>query len=389
MRILIIHNYYQHRGGEDTVVQQEAEELSKNNLVKIVTTNNKRGFEGLLQFLLYPINILETKRIMKEVVAFRPDIVHIHNLHYALGPWIVRALKKKGIPVVMTLHNFRLVCPSATLFFRERLFTKSLTEDFPWTAVKNKVLDNSLLKTFITAFVYWWHKKMDTWKQVDQFLVLSDFSKNLLIHSKLGLASPHFSVKPNFASLNTIHDKTFGDFFLYIGRLSSEKGILQLLNAIAKTNHRLKIFGTGPLQKDVIRLSQQHNNIEFLGFHPVDTLRENLVKASALIVPSVCYEGMPMTILEAYAMGTPVLSSNIGILKEMVVPLHTGLHFDPYSSLDIQKTLNQWVNLDIDKKVVLSKNCIATYREKYTATKNIDLLQKIYRKAIDHNAQQQ
>lgn len=389
MRILLIHNYYQHHGGEDTVVQQEAEELSKSNPIKTITTKNSKGLKGLCQFFLYPFNIWKAKQIMKDVLAFKPDIVHIHNIHYALGPWIILALKKKGIPVVMTLHNFRLICPSATLFFKDQLFTNSLKEDFPWTAVKDKVLDNSFIKTFVTAFVYWWHKKIGTWSQIDQFLVLSDFAKNIFIQSKLGLAENHFAVKPNFATVNSHHEKKFENFFLYIGRLSAEKGILQLLDAITKTNHRLKIFGTGPLEKEVLHIVQDHPNIEFLGFQSQDILRQNMEKASALLVPSVCYEGMPMTILEAYGLGTPVLSSNIGILQEMVVPLHTGLHFDPYSPESIRETLAQWIDLSIHDKAIISKNCVKIYTEKYTATKNMDLLLEIYKTAIDQKANKQ
>ncbi|SKB44903.1 Glycosyltransferase involved in cell wall bisynthesis [Sphingobacterium nematocida] len=389
MRILLIHNFYQHRGGEDTVVQQEAEQLSKGNLIKTITTKNSTGLKGLCQFLLYPFNIWKAKQIMKDVLAFKPDIVHIHNVHYALGPWIIHTLKKKGIPVVMTLHNFRLICPSATLFLKDRLFTNSLNEDFPWTAVKDKVLDNSFIKTFVTAFVYWWHKKIGTWSQIDQFLVLSEFSKNIFIQSKLGLTENYFVVKPNFATVNQLNEKKFENFFLYIGRLSPEKGILQLLEAVTKTSYPLKIFGTGPLEKEVVQIVQDHPNIEFLGFQSSDILRQNMEKASALVVPSVCYEGMPMTILEAYGLGTPVLSSNIGILQEMVVPLYTGLHFDPYSSNSIQETLTQWIDLSSQEKEIMSKNCITIYTEKYTATKNIDLLLKIYKTAIDHNANKQ
>lgn len=385
MRILLIHNFYQHKGGEDTVVQQEAAQLKLDNQVKVVTTKNRRGLKGVWQFLCYPFNYFKATQILKEIQDFRPDIVHIHNIHYAIGPWIVRLLKKKNIPVVMTLHNFRIICPSATLFFRDRLFTKSLNENFPWTAVKKKVLDNSLLKTFITAFVYWWHKKIGTWYQMDQFIVLSDFSKRLLSQSKLGLDPTYFSVKPNFAIVDAPDSKIFQDFFIYIGRLSAEKGILQLLQAVSKTKYQLKVFGTGPLEKEVIQLARQNSNILFMGFQHHEILNENLSRASALIVPSVCYEGMPMTILEAYGLGTPVLSSAIGILQEMIVPLYTGLHFDPYSSRSIQDTLEQWQNLSLDDKKAISKHCINTYTEKYTAIKNINLLHEIYKKAIDNN----
>src|SRR5690606_38472820 len=122
----------------------------------------KKGIKGLLQFLLYPWNIFATKRVMKRVEAFRPDIVHIHNMHYAIGPLLCRALYKRNFPTVLTLHNYRLLDPSATLFHNNKVFTDSIRDEFPWKSVYRKVLDNSLIKTFWTAFTYYIHKKMGT-----------------------------------------------------------------------------------------------------------------------------------------------------------------------------------------------------------------------------------
>src|SRR5690606_32986580 len=116
MRILVIHNFYQHAGGEDTVFQQEVEELKKVHTVETLTFQNKKGWRGALQFMAYPWNIRAMRIVKKYVKTFQPDIVHIHNTHYATGPAIIRTIKKQQIPVVMTLHNFRLLCPSATLF---------------------------------------------------------------------------------------------------------------------------------------------------------------------------------------------------------------------------------------------------------------------------------
>src|SRR5690606_38191661 len=129
------------------------------------------------QFLSYPFNFSTATKISKAVQAFGPDIIHIHNLHYAIGPWVIRAIDKLKIPIVMTLHNYRLLCQSASLFHKGRIFTKSLQEHFPWTAVRKRVLDNSLLKTFITAFTYWFHRKIGTWDKISRFIVLSDFAK--------------------------------------------------------------------------------------------------------------------------------------------------------------------------------------------------------------------
>ncbi|MCI0921626.1 glycosyltransferase family 4 protein [Sphingobacterium rhinopitheci] len=387
MRILVLHNYYQHSGGEDTVVQQEYNELSKQgHQVKIISEKNKKGLQGLLQFALYPLNIIISKRLTNEIDLFNPDIIHVHNLHYGIGPFLIRKLKKKGYPIVMTLHNFRLICPSATLFYNGSVHTESIKEDFPWTAVKNKALDHSLVKTFITAYTYWIHKKINTWQLVDRYFTFSNFSKAIFNESSLGVDPNKFTVKPNFVNSTIAStEKVFRDYYIYIGRLSEEKGIIQLLEAISKTDYRIKIFGTGPLEKQVQDYADINSNIEYLGFQNKEILQKEINSANALIVPSVCYEGMPMTIIEAFAMGTPIICSNIGILKQMVVPLYTGIQFDPYNRASIISALDTWSNMDIHTKELISKNCINEFQNKYTAKIYISLIEEVYQQLIKEN----
>lgn len=386
MRILILHNFYQHLGGEDTVVQQEADELiNRGHQVKIVTTKNKKGIKGLQQFALYPFNVLSTRSLVKEIELFNPQVIHIHNLHYAIGPLIIQKLKNKGYPIVMTLHNFRLICPSATLYYNGKLHLESVYENFPWTAVRNKALDYSVLKTFITAYTYWIHKKLNTWNMVDRYFTFSQFSKGIFSQSTLPTDSEKFIVKPNFSNATANKVKTFNDYYVYIGRLSEEKGIIPLLEAIAKTTYKIKVFGTGPQEKEVQDLANTNSNIEYLGFQNKEVLHNEINTANALIVPSVCFEGMPMSIIEAFSMGTPVLCSNIGILKQMVVPLFTGIQFDPYNSTSIITALDDWSNMDVQQKELISKNCINEFLNKYTAEKNISALEEVYQQLIKEN----
>jgi len=377
MRIFIIHNFYQHAGGEDAVFQQEVHALSEEHQVETFTCQNKKGFKGIQQYLSYPFNIREAKKIAQRVAVFKPDVVHIHNLHYGLGPWLIRQIYKLGVPVVMTLHNYRLLCPSATLFFAGQLFRASLQENFPWTAVKNKVLDHSFLKTFLTGFTYWWHRRLGTWNQVARYIVLSDFAKNNFVQSTFPVPAERFTVRPNAVDVERSQQERTHTF-IYIGRLSEEKGIIPLLQAIADTSFTLKVFGTGPQQALVEELQAQYTNIEYMGFHSQERLRKELETATALIVPSVCYEGMPMSILEAFAKGTPVVASNIGILQEMVVPLFTGLSFDPYQKESIKRALAEWIALSQAQKEEIGNNCRQVYEKNYTVAQNMHRLMAIY-----------
>ncbi|GHE43437.1 glycosyltransferase family 4 protein [Sphingobacterium griseoflavum] len=384
MRIFVIHNFYQHAGGEDQVFEQEVRELSKENDVQVYTCSNVKGLRGFMQYLSYPTNLLEAKHILKEVQAFSPDVVHIHNLHYGIGPWVVRRLRRAGIPVLMTLHNFRLLCPSASLFASGKIFTESLQEDFPWTAIKKGVLDHSILKTFLTGFTYWVHRKLGTWKGVNRYVVLSDFAKRLFQSSSFPVQQDRFVVRPNSIDLHPI-DVQKNDRLLYIGRLAEEKGIVPLVEALVGMHVPLDIYGAGPQLEHVLQLIENHPQIRYMGYQSGEVLTSAIAAADALVVPSVCYEGMPMTIIEAFAQGTPVIASAIGILKEMVVPLYTGMHVDPFQKEDIQHKIRQWRTLDPVQKTLIGQNCKREYEAHYTMEKNMQRLVSIYQEAIAEN----
>ncbi|KGE13894.1 glycosyltransferase family 4 protein [Sphingobacterium deserti] len=377
MRIFVIHNFYQHAGGEDQVFAQEVSELSKSHDVMTYTVKNVKGLKGLVQFLSYAWNFQESQKIVARVDGFQPDVVHIHNLHYSIGPLIIRQLKRRGFPVVMTLHNFRLLCPSASLFVEGAIFTDSLRQDFPWTAVRKRALDHSLAKTFLTAFVYWLHRKLGTWAKVDRYIVLSDFAKKMFSDSTFPVDTGQFVVRPNSIELHPTGADKNGRL-VYIGRLSAEKGIVPLLKALSETDISLDIYGTGPQLDLVKQLIASHPHIQYKGYQSQDVLTKAIAEADALVVPSVCYEGMPMTIIEAFAQGTAVIASDIGILKEMVLPLYTGMHFNPFRKQDIQRCISEWKELNTDKKDEIRINCRNEYAQHYTLAKNMERLLAIY-----------
>src|SRR5690606_10534257 len=170
MRILVIHNFYQHPGGEDVVFEQERALLGATEDVFSLTFTNHKGLRGAWQTLWSPWNIWAGKCVKQAVRRHRPDVIHIHNLHYAVGPVAIRIAKRMGVPVVMTLHNYRLICPSATLFSHGKLFTDSLHTQFPWRAIGWGVHSHSRFKTFWLAWTTWLHKKLGTWKLVDRYI---------------------------------------------------------------------------------------------------------------------------------------------------------------------------------------------------------------------------
>ena len=383
MRILIIHTYYQSPGGEDTVFQQETSLLAQDHQVQTLTFQNRKGWRGALQTIGSIWNIAAANRLKKTIREFRPDVVHIHNTHYACGPIMIRTLEKLGIPQVMTLHNFRLLCPSATLYHHNHLFLDSLNEAFPWTAIKERAFNDSAIKTFILAFNYWFHRKVGTWKKVNRYINLSTFAQKIFVDSILRLPPEKFEVKPNFVFPSTLTGAFVQPYFIYVGRLSDEKGILNLIDAVKETSFKLYIVGGGPLAEEVERRIAGHSTISYLGFKDRDKTLTLIAEAQALIVPSICFEGMPMTILEAYSVGTAVLSSNLGVLPEMIIPNETGDTFDPHNKAEIIACLRQWNSKTAQEKDEIRKTCMAYYFSNFTPEINKGRLEAIYKNAIN------
>jgi len=368
LRILIIHNYYQDLGGEDVVFQQETAALQKDHQVFTLAFKNLKGVKGLFQFLLSPWNIFAAHQVKKKIREVSPDIVHFHNTQYACGPLAIRYAKRQHKTVVMSLHNFRLLCPSATLFYKNGLFTDSIHRNFPWRAIEKRVLDNSLLKTFWTAASYWLHRRIGTWNLVDRYFVLAEFSKQLFISSSLPVDSDKFVVKPNFVELGpAFQERKRGNHFLYVGRLSSEKGIINLLKALAGTDISLKIAGTGPQLDEVRKMVAKNRNLEYLGMMDKSQIMTELSSSKGLIVPSVCYEGgVPLTIIEAFGTCTPVVASDIGAIPDVVKEGKTGFLFNPNNALSIVNAIGRVSDMSTVEYTEVTQKALVLYQQFYT-----------------------
>ena len=383
LKILIIHTKYDQAGGEDTVVNQEHILLGKKYVVELLYFQNKTGFKGALQFLFSIWNVKSARRVRTKIKDFKPDVVHLHNFHFASGPLIIRAIKKMGVPLVQTIHNYRLLCPSAILLHNNQLFLDSLQQKFPWSAVMNKVYRNSRLLTFWIAFIYWFHKKINTFNKVDTYLCLTEFSKNLLQQASLNIPADRFKTKPNFTIANIRTDSYIrGQHFLFIGRLSSEKGIEILLKAFENSTTKLKIAGDGPLKNIVQEKAKKNSNIIYLGAIPSQEVKRELSMAQALVFPSIWYEGMPMTILEAFSNKTPIIASNLGAMSTMIINDVNGLHFEAGNSNALKTKIDQWSNFTKIEKETMQNNAFINYQQLYSEEQQMSYFNEIYNTVI-------
>lgn len=378
MRILVIHNFYQHPGGEDVVFEQEKALLATTEDVFSLTFKNKKGWRGVWQTLWSPWNIWAAKRIKRSIEQHRPDLVHIHNLHYAVGPIAVRVAKRLGVPVVMTLHNYRLLCPSATLFHHGEVFTASLHAGFPWEAVRRGVHSHSVLKTAWLAFTNWLHHKTGTWRMVDRYITLTDFAKQLFTNASPGIAPEKFVIKPNFTAAAPETATTRGHHFLFVGRLTQEKGVQVLLNALTGTDYPLRIAGDGPLRDQVMETARTSPNITYLGSLERAAINRELAECSALLFPSIWYEGLPMTLVEAFAAGTPVIASDLGAMRSLVHEGQNGWRFAANDAAALRQKVDDWVHTDDRYKKQISQQAQEIYRQHYTAERNKEQLLTCY-----------
>lgn len=386
MKILLIHTYYVHRGGEDIVFEQERDLLNEGNEIETVSFRNRSGWKGIMQFFFSLWNISAARKVRKYIVDFQPDIVHIHNWHFATGPLIIREAKKCGVKVIVTLHNYRLLCPSATLVFNGRGFEDSVCANFPWKAIFIGAYRNSICLTFWLAVVIWVHRRIKTWNLVDRYVVLTEASKEVFVSSSLNVPSSKYIVKPNCTVDLAAKDLATRECrFLYVGRLSEEKGIFVLLEAFSKVNLQLDLVGDGPLKNHVTSFCNNRVNVRYLG--PLNTfdVRKQMRVCSALIFPSIWNETFGLVLIEALSVGCPVIASNIGSVPEIIKDGVAGLLFSPGNVDSLIEKIENWSDMSDGLRNSYCQNARHSYESNFTPEKNLKKLLKIYQSVLPHS----
>ncbi len=388
MRILLVHNYYQQRGGEDTVFENELALLqgSEHNVEALTFHNNQitSTLDKLKAGVQLFYNQQSAEALADKIIDFKPDVIHVHNFFPIASPALYSVAQKFGIPIVQTLHNFRLLCANALLFRDGKTCEKCVDETVPTAGISHGCYRDSKLQSAALAGMTTFHKLKGTWHhQVDSYIVLTEFARQKFNHSNLALPLGKMIVKPNFT-----FDAGEGDFsqrdnsILFVGRLSVEKDIPTLLEAFKNSKLPLKIIGDGPYKAMVEESASQHSNIHYLGYQNKAAVMTYLKRSRGFILPSTCYEGCPMTILEALSTGTPVLVSKTGGLAEFVGHEHNGLHFEPGNVEDLKNQVsrlatdpcyNQWC-----------KNARSSYLESYTPEKNLLSIIEIYQTTLQN-----
>jgi glycosyltransferase involved in cell wall biosynthesis len=387
MKILQIHNKYLERGGEDTVVANERELLQKNGHEVLLCEFDNKDLEGLSNITLFFRTVFNKKsynKVMDYIEKFNPDVVHIHNVYYEASSAIFFALKRKKIPAVMTIHNYRFGCIQSLLYRDNHVCQVCLDKKNAFYGVKYKCFKDSFLKSLQLAIVNMVNKAVIKYvNPVKKFIFLSEFTKEVM-SPILSLKNNEGVIKPNYVmDFGYANEEGRRDFYLYVGRLNEQKGLKILIDIFKKNKKVLEIIGTGPLEDFVKETAQNHSNIRYLGFSNNAFIIDKLKQCRALIVPSITYEGQPMTILEAFSTGTPVFASNIKNLDTIVSNGVNGFLFDPNYIDYIIKVFEKFDETEMSDMYF---NARKEYENKYSHQSNYKNLMDIYTAAIQQKS---
>jgi glycosyltransferase involved in cell wall biosynthesis len=389
LKIVIVHNAYQQPGGEDTVVSAEKALLLRkgNEVNEYIRHNNEIKSGGIGSNVALGLRTVwssgsrnELCRLLKDS---RPDIVHFHNTFPLISPAAYYACRDLGVPVVQTLHNYRLFCPAAA-FFRDGHVCEDCLEKGRWQAVRHACYRQSRSATSAVVAMLDFHHWYGTWTNlVDCYIALSEFSRAKFISA--GLPAAKIVVKPNFVLPDPGVGAQSRDFAVYVGRLSEEKGLRTLIQAWGRLNAKypLRVIGDGPLFNDLqSEISRSgFSNVRLDGHLPREEALKVVQGARILIVPSNCYENFGMAIVEAYACCTPVIASRLGAMQEIVEDGRTGLHFTPGDPDDLARKV-EWAWSHPDEMREMGGRARAEYEAKYTAERNYTMLMEAYRQAM-------
>ncbi len=317
--------------------------------------------------------------------TFKPDIAHLHNIYHQLSPSIIPPLKKRDIPIVLTLHDYKLICPNHSLVANGKICEKCINGGY-YHNIFQKCVKQSFAQSVLGAIEMYFHHFAGTYlKNVDIFIAPSEFMRQIM--NKGGVPADkivtlHNSLHPE------LYEPKFepGEYFVYVGRLSEEKGVMTLLRAAELLKGvRFVIVGDGLMMEEMRQFASDHGleKVEFRGRQEPKQVKEILKYARALVLPSEWYENCPMTVLEAFAMGKPAIGARIGGIPELIDDGINGLLFE---SGDYEDLANKVLSLHQDPKLAenLGIEGRKSLETRFSSEAYYEKLTAIYKKLVPH-----
>lgn len=326
---------------------------------------------GMIEAFLRPFGTREVKRKFNAILdAFHPDVVHLNNIHTQLSPVIAEIAHKRGIKVVWTLHDYKLLCPRYDCLRNGEQICEDCFLD-KHKVQEYKCMKNSKLASVLAyrEAIKWTRERLED--NTDVFVCPSQFMADKMIQG--GFNSSKIMHLCNFIDVEKCKrdDYQKGEYYCFIGRLSHEKGAKTLIEAAKSLNYKLKVIGGGPLMDELKSIAS--DNIEFVGFKQWDEIKEILGGARFSVIPSEWYENNPLSVIEAQCLGTPVLGANIGGIPELITS-ETGMTFESRNISDLKDKIAKMWNSSFDYQHIaeISQN-------KYNSEKYYTDIMEIYK----------
>jgi len=396
MRILLFHNRYQLPSGEDTVLEHEMDLLrGHGHTLEVVIVGNKNlNINNIFSSMCIGLQTIwnhNSKKIVQNAIEnFQPDIIHIHNFFPIYSPSIYWAISKYKIPIVQTLHNYRIICANGLLFRDEHPCELCIGRKVPLPAVIYKCYRNSRIATLPLFFMQLFHKFIGTFQfKIDAYIVLTQFAREKFLLG--GLKEDKVFIKPNFipdplpaAKLNPMRSRK--KQFIFVGRLAYEKGvdlILEAWNEIKLPDWTLIIVGDGPDRHKLQSNFREVEGVEWTGWLEKREIMDLISHSSFLILASRWFEGFPMVLLEAISMGTPVVAPNHGSFSEIISNGKMGLLFEPNNVPSLSNTLASLTKLPARNLDIMSQNAREAFENYYSSERNYNKILEIYNKVLN------
>ena len=385
LKILLCHNYYQQNGGEDQSFEDEARLLEAygHQVLRFTVHNNELGGMHRVRLAGKTLWNHEIYRQLRDLLrAERPAVMHCTNTFPLVSPAAYYAARREGVAVVQSLRNYRLMCANALFLRNESPCEKCLRRAVPWPALMHRCYRGDVAATAVITAMVAAHRVAGTWRRcVDMYFTPSEFARRKF--EAAGFAGGHIAVKPNSVFPEPQAGNGSAGGAIFVGRLAPEKGVGVLLDAWLRHDVpvRLKIIGNGPLAGRVSEACRRCDRIEWLGQLALSEVLKHVGEASLLVYPSIAYETFGRSVVEAFAVGTPVLTSNSGASAELVTSGITGMYFRAGNSADLAAKLREMMATP-----TLLKRMRGPARDEYLRKYNSDIsyarLLSIYEQAI-------
>lgn len=404
MKILMVNKFHYLKGGSEKyyfelakILREKGHEIAFFSMQneKNIKTDCKEYFVDSIDLnsnnktkALEVIYSKQNKKKMQEALdEFKPDIVHINNFQRQLSSSIIEAIKEKNIPIVFTAHDVQAICPAITMLDSDKNICEKCKKGKYINCIKKKCIKDSTLKSVLGAIegYYYRYKKIYT-KKIDYIITPSEFYKQKLVED--GIPKEKIEAIHNFVELEEYDIETQDEgYALYFGRLSKEKGILNLIEAFSKTKMGiLYIAGEGPEKENIEKFIKEKDlseRIKLLGFLKSNEMKKCISKSKFVVVPSIWYENCPYSVMETLAIGKPVLGADIGGIPELVKNNENGLIYK-YDNIDeLSEKMQQFFeNTDLTNK--MGQNAKENVKKLYSKEIHYDKIIKIYQKLLEN-----